>query len=322
ASKRGILIKGGNYLEALAHVNTVAFDKTGTLTKGEFSVDKIIPNNNFSEDELLFFTAHAESFSPHPIALAILKEYKGETIKDKVKNHEELFGFGVKAEISEKLVLAGNEKLMELNSIIFEKPSISGSIVHVAIDGIYAGYITVCDKIKEESKEALQELKNIGVKDMAILTGDNNQTAKEIAKELGINKVFAQLLPLDKVEKLDLLSKDIAKGKKFAFIGDGINDAPSLAKADIGIAMGTLDITTQSADVILTDGNLKKIPTAIKIAKKTSAVAKQNIAFALGIKVLLMAFGIAGISGMWEAVFADVGVTILAVLNALRIIRS
>ncbi|MDR2342825.1 MAG: cadmium-translocating P-type ATPase [Campylobacteraceae bacterium] len=321
ASKRGILIKGGNYLEALSHVNTVVFDKTGTLTKGEFGVSKIKPSSGFSEEELLFYAAHIESFSPHPIALSILKEYKGE-IKNEVKNHEELFGFGVKAEVSGRLVLAGNEKLMELNSIVCEKPNAIGSVVHVAIDGIYAGYIVVCDTIKDESKKTVQDLKDNGVKDMAILTGDSEQAAKEIARELGINNVFAQLLPLEKVEKLELLSKNIAKGKKLVFVGDGINDAPSLAKADIGMAISTLDITTQSADVVLTDGNLQKVSTAIKIAKKTSAIAKQNIVFALSVKVLLMTLGVVGISGMWEAVFADVGVTILAVLNALRVIGN
>ncbi|MDR0579301.1 MAG: cadmium-translocating P-type ATPase [Campylobacteraceae bacterium] len=321
ASRRGILIKGGNYLEALSHVSTVVFDKTGTLTKGEFGVSKIKPNGSFSEEELLFYAAHIESFSQHPIALSILKEYEGE-IKNEVKNHEELFGFGVKAEILGKLVLAGNEKLMELNSIVCEKPDVAGSVVHVAVDNIYAGYIVVCDTIKDESKQVIQELKNIGVKDMVILTGDSDKAAKEIAKELGINKVFSQLLPLGKVEKLELLLKNIAKGKKLVFVGDGINDAPSLAKADIGMAISTLDITTQSADVVLTDGNLQKVPAAIKIAKKTSAIAKQNIIFALSVKALLMALGVVGISGMWEAVFADVGVTILAVLNALRIVGN
>ncbi|MDR1285103.1 MAG: cadmium-translocating P-type ATPase [Campylobacteraceae bacterium] len=320
ASKRGILIKGGNYLEALSHVDTVAFDKTGTLTKGEFSVSKIKPSDSFSKDELLFFAAHAESFSPHPIALSILKEYK-DNIKNETKKHEEILGFGVKAEVFGKLVLVGNEKLMELNSIVYEKPNVFGSIVHVAVDGIYAGYIVISDKIKEESKKAISDLKDVGVKNTVMLTGDNKQAAEEVAKELNIDKVFSNLLPLEKVEKLDLLLKNAAKGKKVVFVGDGINDAPSLAKADIGIAVGALDITAQSADAVLTDGNLQKVAIAIKIAKKTSAVAKQNIAFALGVKTILMIFGIAGISGMWEAVFADVGVTILAVLNAVRVVR-
>jgi Cd2+/Zn2+-exporting ATPase len=320
ASRHGILVKGGNYLEALSHVNTVVFDKTGTLTKGEFGVDEIKSSGDFSKEELLFYAAHIEIFSSHPIALSILKEYKGE-IKNEVRNHEELFGFGGKAEVSGRFVLVGNEKLMEKNSIVYEKPNATGSVVYVAVDGVYAGYIVVCDKIKNESKKTIQDLRDIGVKDIAILTGDSSESAKVVAKELGINKVFAQLLPLGKVEKLELLSKNMAKGKKLVFVGDGINDAPSLAKADIGIAISTLDITTQSADIVLTDSNLKKVPEAIKIAKKTSAVAKQNIAFALSVKVLLMISGIAGISGMWEAVFADVGVTILAVLNALRIMR-
>jgi Cd2+/Zn2+-exporting ATPase len=320
ASKRGILIKGGNYLEALSCVDTVVFDKTGTLTKGEFSVSKIEPSDNFSKDELLFFAAHAESFSPHPIALSIIKEYK-DKIQSEIKNHEELLGFGVKAEVSGKLVLAGSERLMELNSIVCKKPNMFGNVVHVAVDGIYAGFIVIGDKIKEESKKAIDDLRSVGVKNIIMLTGDDKQAAQDVAKELNIGKIFSRLLPLEKVEKLELLSKETTKGKKVVFIGDGINDAPSLAKADIGIAVGALDITTQSADVVLTDGNLQKVVTAIKIAKKTSAVAKQNIAFALGVKTLLMIFGIAGISGMWEAVFADVGVTILAVLNAVRVIK-
>ncbi|MDR3178081.1 MAG: cadmium-translocating P-type ATPase [Campylobacteraceae bacterium] len=320
ASKRGILIKGGNYLEALSHVDTVVFDKTGTLTKGEFAVSEIKPSGGFDKDELLFFAANAESFSPHPIALSILKEYKGE-IKNDIKNHEEIFGFGVKAEVSGKLVLAGNEKLMELNSIAYEKHGTAGSVAHIAVDNIYAGYIVVCDKIREESKEAIKALKDVGIEKTAILTGDNEQAAKEVAKELGIKRVFAKLLPLEKTDKLELLSKDMPKGKKLAFVGDGINDAPSLAKADIGIAVGALDITLGSADVVLTDNNLKKVAAAVKIAKKTSAVAKQNIAFALGVKAFLMILGVVGISGMWEAVFADVGVTLLAVLNAARAMK-
>ncbi|MDR0407922.1 MAG: cadmium-translocating P-type ATPase [Campylobacteraceae bacterium] len=321
ASKRGILIKGGNYLEALSCVDTIAFDKTGTLTKGDFSVSKIKPSNDFNKNELLFFAAHAESFSPHPIALSIIKEYKN-NIKNEIKEHEELLGVGVKAKVSGKLVLVGNEKLMELNSIAYEKSDAFGSIAHVAVDNIYAGYIVISDQIKEESRKVIEDLKSVGVKNTAILTGDDEQVAKEIAKELNIDKVFSRLLPLEKVEKLELLSKNVAKGKKLIFVGDGINDAPSLAKADVGIAVGTLDITTQSADVVLTDNNLRKIISAIKIAKKTSIVAKQNIAFALGVKTLLMIFGVVGISGMWEAVFADVGVTILAVLNATRVIKA
>ncbi|MDR2099789.1 MAG: cadmium-translocating P-type ATPase [Campylobacteraceae bacterium] len=321
ASKKGILIKGGNYIEALSNVHTVVFDKTGTLSKGEFGVTQIKTCNGFTKDELLYVGAYAESFSPHPIAHSILKAYGKKINQDLVESHEEIFGFGIKAVIDKRDVLAGNEKLMKKYNISYDKAQSIGSIVYIAIDGIYAGYIAVADEIKNGSFEIVKNLKKMGIKRIVMLTGDNRAIGEKTAKELHIDEVFAELLPLQKVEKIEAISKDLPKNGKLVFVGDGINDAPSLSRADIGMAFTakSKDITAQSADIILISDEIEKVVTAVKTAKKTTNIAWQNIIFALSVKVALMILGAAGISGMWEAVFADVGVTILTVLNAMRI---
>jgi Cd2+/Zn2+-exporting ATPase len=321
ASKKGILIKGGNYIEALSNAHTVVFDKTGTLSEGEFGVTEIKTANGFTKDELLYIGAHAESFSPHPIANSIA--YGQNINQNLVESHEDIFGFGIKAMIDKKTVLAGNEKLMNKYNISYDKASNIGSIVYIAVDGIYAGYIAVADKIKDGSFEIVKNLKKIGIKRIAMLTGDNSAIAAKIAKELRMDEVFAELLPLQKVEKLDTLSEKLPKNGKLVFVGDGINDAPSLSRADVGIAFALpgQDITAQAADAVLMSSNPQKVVTAIKLAKKTTNIAWQNIVFAISVKIALMALGIAGVSGMWEAVFADVGVTMLAVLNAVRIFK-
>ncbi|MDR1912449.1 MAG: cadmium-translocating P-type ATPase [Helicobacteraceae bacterium] len=320
ASKRGILVKGGNYLEALSRVDTIAFDKTGTLTKGKFAVSKALPSVDFSKEELLYYAACAESASPHPIAASILSAYAKEIAQNDISLHEELFGFGVKAVIRGKKVLVGNEKLMRVNQINFEPKESINTIAYVAIDGVYAGHIAISDEIKPESLTIARELRRLGVNNIVMLTGDRKDIANDIAKKLAINEVFSELLPLEKADKIEMLSQ---KGKKLAFVGDGINDAPSLARADVGIAMGALgsDITAQAADIVLMNDNPASVATAIKIAKKTTGIASQNIAFALGVKALVLTLGAVGLSGMWGAIFADVGVSILAVLNSVRAFR-
>ncbi|MDR1614136.1 MAG: cadmium-translocating P-type ATPase [Campylobacteraceae bacterium] len=323
ASKKGILIKGSNYLEYLSRTHTVVFDKTGTLTKGEFGITDIKTYNGFSENELLRICAHAESFSSHPIAQAILKAYSGDINQNLVKNHEEIFGFGIKAEIEGKSVLIGNEKLMRKYSVSYEKIFAAGSIVHVAINGVYAGYIIAADEIKKGSFEIVKHLRKLGIRDIVMLTGDSKIIGEKTAKELGINKVFTELLPLQKVEKIETISKDLPKNGKLIFVGDGINDAPSLCVSDVGVAFAASgkDIAANSADIVLMSNEPEKVVTAIKIAKKTMHIAWQNIIFAISVKIILMLLGALGISGMWEAVFADVGVTMLAVMNAMRIFR-
>jgi Cd2+/Zn2+-exporting ATPase len=320
ASKRGVLVKGSNYLEALSNAHTVVFDKTGTLTEGEFGVTKIEAANGFTKDELLRICAYAESFSQHPIAQSILKSYAKEIKQHLIESYEEIAGFGIKAVIEGKSVLAGNEKLMKKHSILHEKVLAPSSIVYVAVDGVYAGYITVADKIKSGSFGVAGSLKKLGVKHIAMLSGDSKMIGEKVANELDISEVFTELLPLQKVEKIEEISQKLSKNQKLLFVGDGINDAPSLSRADVGIAFATQgqDITAQAADVVLMSGEPEKVATAIRIAKKTVNIAWQNITFAIGVKVVLMALGVAGISGMWEAVFADVGVTILAVINAKR----
>ncbi|MDR1007846.1 MAG: cadmium-translocating P-type ATPase [Campylobacteraceae bacterium] len=320
AGRHGILIKGGNYLESLSNTNIVVFDKTGTLTKGEFGVTKIEAANGFGKDDLLHFCAYAENFSRHPVAHSILKIYGKEINQELIESHEEIVGFGVKAVINGKMVLVGSERLMEKYAVSYKKASDAGSIVYAAIDGIYAGYIVSTDEIKNKSFKTIQNLKTIGIKRIAMLTGDSKNIGEKIAKELGISEVFTELLPLQKVEKIETLSSNLPKNKKLIFVGDGINDAPSLSRADVGIAFATSghDITAQAADVILMSSNPQKVVTAIKLAKKTTNIAWQNIIFAISVKVILMILGVAGVSGMWEAVFADVGVSMLALINAAR----
>lgn len=323
ASKNGILVKGGNYLEALNNVEMVVFDKTGTLTKGIFKVTEINPENNISKEELLACAAYAENYSNHPIATSILRAYNNEIIQDKIKDHEEVSGHGVKIILDGKEILAGNYKLMNKENISYKEVETIGTVVHVAINKKYAGYIVISDEVKEDSSKAIKALKAVGVKKTVMLTGDNKTVGTKIAKELGLDEVHAELLPDQKVEKLELLFKEKSPKGKIVFVGDGINDAPVLARADIGIAMGGVgsDAAIEAADVVIMTDEPSKIASAIKIAKKTRSIVMQNIVFALSVKLIILALVAIGLGTMWEAVFGDVGVALLAVLNAMRAMK-
>ena len=323
ASKNGILIKGGNYLEALNDVEMVVFDKTGTLTKGIFKVTEVNSENNISKDELIAYAAYAENYSNHPIGASILRAYGKEVDKDKIENYEEISGYGVKVVLDGKEVLAGNYKLMSKENISYKQVETIGTLVHVAVDKKYAGYIVISDELKEDSAKAIKDLKAIGVKKIVMLTGDNKTVGIKIANELGIDEVHAELLPDQKVEKLELLFKEKSPKGKIVFVGDGINDAPVLARADIGIAMGGVgsDAAIEAADVVIMTDEPSKIASAIKIAKKTRTIVMQNIVFALGIKIIILGLVAIGMGTMWEAVFGDVGVALLAVLNAMRAMK-
>lgn len=324
ASKKGILVKGGNYLEALNNVEVVVFDKTGTLTKGVFKVTEVKPQNNISKEELLSFAAHAESYSNHPIATSIVNAYEKEITKDAVENYEEISGQGVKVKAFGKEVLAGNYKLMDNENIPFEKVETIGTVVHVAIDKNYAGYIVISDEVKEDSAKAIKALKALGVKKTVMLTGDNNAVGTKVSKQLGLDEVYAELLPDQKVEKVELLNKVKSSKGKLIFVGDGINDAPVLARADIGIAMGGVgsDAAIEAADVVIMTDEPSKIANAIKIAKRTRSIVMQNIVFALSVKLIILLLVALGLGTMWEAVFGDVGVALLAVLNAMRAMKN
>ena len=323
ASKNGILVKGSNYLEALNNVETIVFDKTGTLTKGVFKVTKISNENGITKDELLKYASYAESYSNHPIAASILNEYNKEINKDNISDYEEISGYGIKANVSGKEVLAGNVKLMNRDNIEFSNVDEAGTVVHVALDKKYAGYILISDEIKDDSREAISKLKRIGIKKTVMLTGDSRQVGEKVAKELGLNEVYAELLPDQKVERLEQLDKQISSIGKLAFVGDGINDAPVLARADIGIAMGGLgsDAAIEAADIVIMNDEPSKIVSAINIAKRTKKIVWQNIIFALTVKAIVLILGAVGIATMWEAVFADVGVTLIAVLNSMRVMN-
>jgi len=323
ASKVGILIKGSNYLEALNNVDTVVFDKTGTLTKGVFKVTKISPKNNVSEAELLEYAAIAESFSNHPIAISILKAYGKEVKKDEMEGYSEISGQGVKVKVSGKEILVGNAKLMVSENISYEKSDLIGTIVHLAIDKKYAGFILISDEIKEDSGKAIKLLRKIGIKKIVMLTGDSRAAGEKIGKDLGIDKVYSELLPQDKVEKLEELSCEKSKSGKLIFVGDGINDAPVLARADVGVAMGGLgsDAAIEAADIVLMTDEPIKLYSAVKIAKRTKLIVMQNIIFALGVKFAVLILAAVGLASMWAAVFADVGVALLAVINSLRAMK-
>ncbi|WP_019229460.1 heavy metal translocating P-type ATPase [Sedimentibacter sp. B4] len=319
ASKKGILVKGSNYLEALANTEIVVFDKTGTLTKGVFNVQEIHPEG-ISEQELLELTAYVENYSNHPISSSLKRAYKKEINAERVSNVEEIPGHGVSAVVDSKKVSAGNVKLMEKMGIEYNKNEFSGTVVHVAVDRIYAGLIVIADEVKEDSKNAIKKLKNINIKQIMMLTGDTLRAGEKAARELGLDKVYAELLPADKVEKVEeLLTEKSPKGR-LAFVGDGINDAPVLARADIGIAMGGLgsDAAIEAADIVIMTDEPSKIATAIKISQKTLKIASQNIIFAIGIKLLILLLSAMGYATMWAAVFADVGVAVIAILNSFR----
>ena len=323
ASKRGILIKGGNYLEALNKVEIVVFDKTGTLTKGEFKVTKIGQNESVTKDELLQYAALAESHSSHPIAASILKAYGKKIDNDEIKIYEEISGYGTKVCARGKEILAGNIKLMNKEEIVYDQVDSIETVVYLAIDKKYAGFIIISDEIKEDVEKALKALKNIGVKKLVMLTGDNKIVGEKVAKLLGLDEVYSELLPHEKVEKLEMLDKQKSSGGKLIFVGDGINDAPVIARADIGIAMGGLgsDAAIEAADIVIMTDEPFKIVTAIKIAKRTKTIVWQNIIFALSVKIVIMILGALGFATMWEAVFGDVGVALIAVLNAMRVLK-
>ncbi len=322
ASKKGILIKGSNYLEALSHAKYAVFDKTGTITKGVFEIQKINPVD-ISEEELIRVAAHGEKFSNHPVALSIKKRYKGKYDESKVEGLEEISGKGIKAKIFYKDTLIGNAKLLEENNIEFEKVDDPGTIIYVAIDGTYKGYILIADKVKDDSKKAIEELKKAKIERTYILTGDERKIAEKIAKEVDVDICKSELLPDQKLENLEEILKERKGKEKVIFVGDGVNDSPCLARADIGIAMGGIgaDAAIEAADVVIMTDELTKIAQAIKISKKTMKIVKQNIVFALAVKALVLVLGALGIANMWLAVFADVGVSMLAILNSMKTLK-
>ena len=323
ASKKGVLVKGSNYLEALGNLDIVVFDKTGTLTKGVFQVIGVYPANEFTESELLEYAANAEAFSNHPIALSILKAYDKPVDKERLEDYSEISGHGIRVSVNGKVVLTGNDKLMKTSNIPFLESNDIGTKVYVAVDNQFAGCIVISDEIKEDSRDAIAGLKARGIRKTVMLTGDNAIIGEAIAKELALDEVYAGLLPDQKVEKLEMLDGQKRYKGKLAFVGDGINDAPVLARADVGIAMGGLgsDAAIEAADIVLMTDEPSKLLDAIDIAKFTKRIVWQNIFFALGIKGIFLLLGAFGIATMWEAVFADVGVSVIAILNAMRVMR-
>ncbi|WP_339187809.1 heavy metal translocating P-type ATPase [Bacillus sp. FSL M8-0025] len=323
ASKAGVLVKGSNYLEALNQVKYAVFDKTGTLTKGSFEVTEIKPAEGFTKDRLLEAAAYAELHSQHPIAESVRKAYGKMLSSDEIESYEEISGHGIFAKVNGTEILAGNKKLMEREQIEDVPDENAGTIVHVAIDQRYAGAIIIADEIKEDAAQAVADLKSLGIKQTAMLTGDSKQTGEAVGKQLGIGEVYAELLPQDKVAQVEALEANLLPNEKLIFVGDGINDTPVLARADIGIAMGGLgsDAAVEAADIVLMTDQPSKIAEAIRIAKRTRRIVWQNIGFALGVKAIFLILGAFGIATMWEAVFSDVGVTLLAVANAMRVMR-
>lgn len=322
ASKCGVLVKGSNYLETLADTEIIVFDKTGTLTKGSFAVSQIY-TENIQQNKLLEIAAYAENYSNHPISVSIKRAYNKNIDSSRIQNVQEIAGHGVSAVIDGKTVLAGNAKLMKREGILYKPCTEVGTVIYVAVDNKFAGYILIEDEIKEDAAFAINQLKDCGIKQTVMLTGDSDAVGKKVARRLGLDRVYTQLLPVDKVERVEELLHSLrethAKGK-LAFVGDGINDAPVLARADVGIAMGGLgsDAAIEAADIVLMTDEPSKIATAKKIAKKTLAIAYENIVFAIGIKLIVLVLGALGFASMWAAVFADVGVSVIAILNAIR----
>lgn len=324
ASRRGILIKGSGYMDTLANLGTVVFDKTGTLTHGEFAVEAVHPSD-FDEHELLHLAAHVEHFTTHPIGAALRNAFPSEAIDGcKIEEVEEITGRGIRAKVSGRTVCVGNGKMMEDIGLEAHNCHLAGTIIHVAVDGKYAGHIVINDKIKEDSAEAITSLKRLGVEKTVMLTGDREAVGKDVAERLGLDEYHAELLPADKVAHVERLIREKAEGKSLVFVGDGINDAPVLKRADVGIAMGALgsDAAIEAADVVLMDDKPSKISTAIDIARRTIHIARENVVFAIGVKVAVLLLATVGLGNMWMAVFADVGVTVLAVLNAMRTLRK
>ena len=323
ASKKGILIKGSNYLEALSKAKYAMFDKTGTITKGVFEIQKINPVD-ISKEELIRVAAHGEKFSNHPIALSIKKRYKGKYDESKVENLEEISGKGIKARIFFQDTLIGNAKLLQENKVKFKPVDEAGTVIYVAIEGQYKGYILIADKVKDDSKKAIEDLKKEKIKKTYILTGDEKRIADKIAQEVGVDECKSELLPDQKLENLETILKSKGEREKVIFVGDGVNDSPCLARADIGIAMGGIgaDAAIEAADVVIMTDELTKIAQAIKIAKKTMKIVKQNIVFALTVKIIILALGALGFANMWLAVFADVGVSMIAILHSMKTLKG
>ncbi|MBE8539169.1 heavy metal translocating P-type ATPase [Geoglobus acetivorans] len=323
AAKDGILVKGSNFLDALSKSTIVAFDKTGTLTKGVFRVTRIETRNGFTEEEIVRFAALAEAHSNHPIARAIIEAFGKEINEAEIVEYEEIAGHGVRARIDGTEVMVGNDRLLHRFSIEHDTCRVGGTVAHVIVNGTYAGYLVISDEVKEDAARAVRELKQLGVKKVVMVTGDSREVAAEVAREIGLDDYYAELLPEDKVKVIEELEKLKAPDDRIVFVGDGINDAPVLARADVGVAMGALgsDAAIETADVVIMDDKPSKLPKGIRTARKTRKIVWQNIVLALGVKLAFIGLGIAGSATMWEAVFADVGVALIAVLNAMRILR-
>lgn len=325
ASRLGILVKGGNYLEALSHTETVVFDKTGTLTNGSFNVVAVHPDAavEVDPDLILSIAAHAEAYSDHPIAVSVKEAFTGEIDQSRIADVREEGGHGVRAVVDERVVLVGNDKLMREEGIAYHDCELTGTILHVSIDGKYAGHIIIADVVKEDAAECIKRLHAAGVRKTVMLTGDRAEVAKAVAEKLGLDEYHGKLLPEDKVNQVERLLGETSEKGKLAFVGDGINDAPVLTRADIGIAMGAMgsDAAIEAADIVLMDDKPSKIASAIRIARKTMRIVWQNIVFALGVKFAVLVLAAVGLATMWLAVFADVGVAILAILNAMRCMR-
>lgn len=322
ASRRGLLVKGANYLDVLAKLHTVVFDKTGTLTQGVFRVSEVVPENGWTEAELLSTVVAAERFSNHPIADSIRQAYGGTFPVEQVEDYREIPAYGITALVNGKRVLAGNARLMQQEQIAYAQPDVAGTSVHVAVDGQYAGYLVIADQLKTDASAAIHQLRSLGIRRIYMLTGDTEEVAAKVATGLGLDGYYAGLLPEEKVERIEMLLADLPQPEKqkLAFVGDGVNDAPVIARVDLGVAMGALgsDAAIEAADLVLMEDHPSKLATAVAIARRTQRIVWQNIYFALGIKFIFILLGTVGETGIWEAVFADVGVTILAILNAMR----
>lgn len=323
ASRQGVLVKGSNYLEILSEMKTIVFDKTGTLTRGEFAVNKVIVNEG-NESEILELAALAEGYSDHPIAGALRAACQEELSMERVKDSEEIPGHGIRSVIDGEIVYAGNAKLMEREGIWYEPCDEAGTVVYVAKQNLFLGAIVIADTVKPEAKRAIRQLKNSGVRKTVMLTGDRREVGEAVAAELGIDQVYTELLPGDKVEKVEGLLAELGEKERLGFVGDGINDAPVLGRADIGSAMGSMgsDAAIEAADIVLMDDDIMKIPSVIRIAGQTMKIVKQNIVFALTVKALVLFLGALGMANMWEAVFADVGVSVIAILNSMRTLKT
>ena len=324
ASRLGVLVKGGNYLEAIAQADTMIFDKTGTLTQGNFLVTQILPSGDLAAEALLELAAHGEGLSNHPIAQSIRAAYAGDLNLSRLGTVEEVPGKGLSLELDGKPLLVGNARLLEAHGIPWDPIPEAGTVVHVAYDGVYAGALVIADSVKPEAAKALADMKALGVSRTVMLTGDRAETAQAVARELGLDEVYAELLPTDKVAQVEEILALQQKGRTVCFVGDGINDAPVLMRSDVGIAMGSLgsDAAIEAADIVLMDDDVGKIAATVRIGRKTLRIVRENVVFALGVKLLVLVLGALGLANMWQAVFADVGVTVLAILNSMRALRA